>query len=683
MSFAVPLAWALLAIAIPIIALYVLKVRLRRVKVSTNLFWKQVYEEKPPRAWWQNLRHLLSLLAQLLILLMLVSAVADPFFHWQSKQARRLVVVLDTSSSMKATDEYPTRFESARAAVHRLLDGLRFRDEVAIVAAGSRPEVVLGMASHTPTLRRALDSVQASDNTGCLTDAILLGQRLIGQHPAGEILVFSDGCQTDEESGGQSSETAKSETKPVDETPLARVQFFNFATAAGNVGITQFQTRRSLVDPIGYQILVSVQNHSNVPVQGRVELTLSGSPIDVLPLQLQPDELWIRTLEKTSLAGGPLEAKLVELTRLQPETTSGSSAATTPPAAGNASGINALTTDDQAWAMVPPRQVQNVLIVTPGNLFLQKVFEANPLVNLTVTDVLPTAWPTDAIIVLHRQMPANVPAGRVLVIDPETDTDLWTIGDLIQNPIITEQDAQSPLMTHIRMDNVLIPDARRLTFSNPIQSLASTLDGDSILTVVPRTEGHCLVLGVNLERSDLAFRTAFPILVTNALAWFAGQSGEVDRSWNAGQIASLSSDNFPTEASSFTLQSPSNRLSAVVGSQVGPLDEVGMWRIVVGDAEAQSKNANQVDPSQLVLQWLPVNLSDAAESDLRPRRPSGDSAGGESAGDASATMDSSASGRSSSWFSGWLSRPLWFYLAMMATFFVAAEWVLYQRRWIS
>ncbi|MDP1562961.1 MAG: BatA and WFA domain-containing protein [Pirellulaceae bacterium] len=677
MSFAVPLAWALLAIAIPIIALYVLKVRLRRVKVSTNLFWKQVYEEKPPRAWWQNLRHLLSLLAQLLILLMLVSAVADPFFHWQSKQARRIVVVLDTSSSMKATDEYPTRFESARAAVHQLFDGLRFRDEVAIVAAGSRPEVVLGMASHTPTLRRALDSVQASDNNGCLSDAILLGQRLIGQHPAGEILVFSDGCQTDIESSSQLSEASKTETTPTDETQSVRIQFFNFATAAGNVGITQFQTRRSLVDPIGYQILLSVQNHSNIAVQGRVELTLSGSPIDVLPLKLQPDELWIRTLEKTSLAGGPLEAKLVELTRLQPETTSGSSA-TTQPAAGNASGINALTTDDQAWAMVPPRQVQNVLTVTRGNLFLQKVFEANPLVNLTVTDVLPTAWPTDAIIVLHRQMPANVPAGRVLVIDPETDTNLWTIGDLIQNPIITEQDTQSPLMTHIRMDNVLIPDARRLTFPNSVQSLASTLDGDSILTIVPRTEGNCLVLGVNLERSDLAFRTAFPILVTNALAWFAGQSGEVERSWNAGQIASLSPDNFPTEATAFTLLSPNNRLSAVVGSQVGPLDEVGMWRIVTVDAEAQNKNTNQVDQSRPVIQWLPVNLSDSAESDLRPRRLDGDSAGGDSA-----TKDMSASGRSSSWFSGWLSRPLWFYLAMMATFFVAAEWVLYQRRWIS
>ncbi len=72
MLFAVPTALWLAAIALPIIALYILKVRLRRLPVSTNLFWKQIYDEKPPRSIWQQLRHWLSLLAQLLLLRLLV-----------------------------------------------------------------------------------------------------------------------------------------------------------------------------------------------------------------------------------------------------------------------------------------------------------------------------------------------------------------------------------------------------------------------------------------------------------------------------------------------------------------------------------------------------------------------------------------------------------------------------------
>ena len=58
MNFAAPWALALAALAIPIIGFYILKIRLRQVPVSTTIFWQQIYDEKKPRSWWQNLRHL-------------------------------------------------------------------------------------------------------------------------------------------------------------------------------------------------------------------------------------------------------------------------------------------------------------------------------------------------------------------------------------------------------------------------------------------------------------------------------------------------------------------------------------------------------------------------------------------------------------------------------------------------
>ena len=64
-----PLALAWLGLAIPIVIFYILKIRMRRVPVSTTLFWRQIFEEKQPRSIWQKLRHLLSLLVQLAFLL--------------------------------------------------------------------------------------------------------------------------------------------------------------------------------------------------------------------------------------------------------------------------------------------------------------------------------------------------------------------------------------------------------------------------------------------------------------------------------------------------------------------------------------------------------------------------------------------------------------------------------------
>jgi len=125
MSFAVPSALAFALIALPIIVFYILKVRLRQVPISTNMFWKQIFDEKPPRSLWHRFRHLLSLLAQLLLMGLMVLALADPSFSWQMLKARRVVLVIDNSASMQATDVSPTRFDAAIDRAIELADGLR------------------------------------------------------------------------------------------------------------------------------------------------------------------------------------------------------------------------------------------------------------------------------------------------------------------------------------------------------------------------------------------------------------------------------------------------------------------------------------------------------------------------------------------------------------------------------
>src|SRR5688572_32532338 len=125
MNLATPLALAWAALAVPIVIFYILKIRLRRVPVTTTLFWSQIYEEKRPRSLWQQLRHLLSLLLQLLFLMLVVFALADPFWFWEQLQAQRVVLVLDNSASMNATDLAPTRLDAARDRGLRLIRNLR------------------------------------------------------------------------------------------------------------------------------------------------------------------------------------------------------------------------------------------------------------------------------------------------------------------------------------------------------------------------------------------------------------------------------------------------------------------------------------------------------------------------------------------------------------------------------
>jgi hypothetical protein len=654
-------------IAIPIVIFYILKVRLRRVPVSTNLFWNQIFEEKPPKSLWQNLRYWLSLLAQLLILACLVLAIADPILSWQAKGARRVVLVMDISASMQADDIDPTRFEAAKQAAERILDGVREQDQVALLAAGKSPEVVLGMGNHVPSLRRALFDLKPVDTPANLEAAIALAKQLIGDSPNGDssnrqVVVFTDQPQPPIQNPSNDSQPQGSRATA---TPPASidVRYQVFGSNASNVGITQFQTRRSLVDAIGYEILVEVHNASDEPIQCRLEIELEQRPVDILPLKLAANETWSRVLEKTSLEGGVLKASLSQF-----ESDAGE----------DRSSSNKLVVDDVAWAILPARVIQPVMIVSPGNLFLQKVFEANPLVRVTVAKQMPSSWPENTVIVLHKQMPEPLPPNPLFIIDPDTSTSLFQVDGMIDNPLVTEQDKESPLMTHVRLDNVLLPNTKKLIFlTDTAKSVASSVNNEPIFASLMHEDKKAIVLGANLEQSDLAFRTVFPILASNAIAWFSGQSGELSLSISGGEKTTLGSSialasSSDKDREDLWLVSPSLQVRRQSGRTVGPLKETGVWELVQweaapeGESSTGSRSSNRPSVETLrtsgkLLERYTVNLESSSETDLRSPEVT-----------EKASLDST--------IASWFSYPPWYYLAILVGLLLVLEWGMYQRR---
>jgi len=629
MSFLSPLALLGALLAVPIIVFYILKVTLRRVPVSTTIFWRQIFDEKSPRSLWQHLRHLLSLLAQLALLLLLIFALAEPYLRSEVLAARRLIIVIDNSASMRATDVAPSRLEAARQAAEGLITGLRYRDEMAIVTAGGQPGVVCGFTGHERTLRAALAGIQATDGPTQVDAAVALGRRLLAHQEHGQVVVFTDGC------------FEGSEIWAADPA----VDLHVVGTRAGNVGLTNFQVRRSLADPIGYEILTRVANASDEEVKCRLEIDLDDAPVDVIPLTLAPGQEWSRTIEKTSIDGGRLVARI------------------------NHDDI--LPLDNRAEAVLPKRQLQKVTLVTEGNTFLKMALKANPLVDLTTLGKLPEQYDPGVLYVLHRGVPAKMPAANVLVIDPRESTDQWQLGEVLENPIVTKQDPDSPLMRHVRLDNVLMPEARRVTLPEGAQVLASSVTGDPLYFSQSR-EGHkLLLLTVDLDRGDLALRTAFPIMITNALGWFAGEAGELRESLTSGAVTEVE---LPVVAApaALVLASPHGETrplpAGVARATIGPLDECGVWQVrqlTSTPAEPAAKSVEDKAASDKPLIELACNLANRVESDLRVPE--------------SLVEKPQTASLAGSWF----TRPIWFYLVALAWLLAGVEWFLYQRRWIS
>ncbi|HEX3449323.1 MAG TPA: hypothetical protein VHS97_13770, partial [Isosphaeraceae bacterium] len=338
-----------------------------------------------------------------------------------------------------------------------------------------------------------------------------------------------------------------------------------------------------------------------------------------------------------------------------------------------------------AWAILPRRARQKVTLVTPGSLFLEKVFEAIPLIDLDVVKVPPDGMAPAAgaaatgasasITIYDRKVADILPAGHVLVIEPEKSGPLWDLGETIHNPVVAKQDKDSPLMAHIRLDNVLMPEARKLALKLPGKVLAESASGDALYAVLDRPEpaqqGKVVLLTVNLDKSDLPLQTAFPIMVTNLLNWFGGTKGELREALAAGSVAEVELPADKSAESHFVLKSPGGTETPVVvpaGAAkvtVGPLDRTGVWRVLKRSAKglvSAKKGKDAIDPRDVVAE-LACNLADRRESDLRPAVEPADRRPGLAAGLA--------------------VRPIWYYLLASALMLTCWEWFLYQRRWID
>src|SRR5439155_284462 len=110
--------------------------------------------------------------------------------------ARKVVVVMDTSASMKARDAGGTRFAAARAQAASLVSGLGEGAEVMVIESGVQPHVLAPLSRDRERAASAIRSTRPRDLPHRLTDALRTARALVGADPRAEIYVFTDGAVT-------------------------------------------------------------------------------------------------------------------------------------------------------------------------------------------------------------------------------------------------------------------------------------------------------------------------------------------------------------------------------------------------------------------------------------------------------------------------------------------------------
>ncbi len=149
MFWRLPSALLLLAGAIPLILfLHSLRPRGLRVRTTTFFLWERVLREQPlgTRLGWLVRKNLLLIL-QLLAALALIAALADPWLRYFGSPSGDVVVVMDLSASMKATERGVLRFDAARREWLSLIDGLGAGQKMMVIGAGAQPRLLMPFTS--------------------------------------------------------------------------------------------------------------------------------------------------------------------------------------------------------------------------------------------------------------------------------------------------------------------------------------------------------------------------------------------------------------------------------------------------------------------------------------------------------------------------------------------------------
>ena len=681
MNFLSPTSLLLFGLAIPIIALYILKLRRRREPVSTLMFWEELFRERQTTSLFQRLKHLLSLLLQLLFLALLVFAIARPQFAFITKSARQLVLIIDQSASMNAIEEGSeglTRLASAKESALRTVDGLRFMDEMTVISSHTRPVIHIPFTNHQKSLREAINAIQPTDISTNLEPAYDLAYAIAQTKPNPEIVIFSDFQSISEEL------LAKLNSKTeADEDPEIKRRLIRIGEAKDNVGITQFRVRKSLVNAFDYQTLLRVVNASETERQFNVELYFDENLFDVRPYSLAPGESKSEIFSNFAFEGGKLKAVL----DVQ----------------------DALPTDNTAYATLPKRDLIPVLLVTAENPFLQKALAVDEQIKLTVltpaeyeTDVLPVSGNSQEkqpyqVVIFDRYSPPTLGDGNYMFIYPpaassETaNPDLkWNIGGALETPIITDWERTHPILQHVHLENVQIGTAYQVTPPSTAQVLARSFESPVLfIDVTPNRK--IVFAAINILESDLPLRIAFPVIIANTIQWFQQRSEIQEYHLRTGEVLKQRIESVDAtiqpELKTETDSPPDTpKLAKITGpgdkSWEIPIERdallfdqtqrAGFYELKISEAvDATAEDAPPPAVSEPTEEnsgtvWS-VNLADETESHI------GTDPAVEDLLETSLTPGSTAI----------LRYPPWVYLVFLAVGLSVVEWFLYQRRRID
>ncbi|HXN33081.1 MAG TPA: VWA domain-containing protein [Polyangiaceae bacterium] len=610
------------AVGFGVLVLYILKLRRRVAAVPFSPIWERILRDKEATTLFSKLKRLLSLLLQLALLALLVLALGDPRAADSLLAGRTVVVLVDASASMQATDVSPNRLAVAKDEARKLIVGLGGADRMLVAQMDAMVTPLGPLSSDTSALERELDAIHATDTRADFPRALRFATDVLRGYSRGEIVVVSDGAL------GEASDASG----PV-QLGGAKLSYAKVGKDAKNVGITQFSVRRYPLDKSRYEVMLELTNTGPDIEDIELQLVGDGALVDLTKLRLRPGERLPRFYPQLSGASRTLEAKIARADGTRDD----------------------LAADDHAYALLPERHRAKVLVVTEGDTYLDAALLLDGY--LDVTDVAPKGYAVaiakgdwDAVI-FDRVTPAEMPKTNALYLDPRGPGAPVKVDRELKQPGFDKIERRHPAIRFLALDDVNIALGHRLVPEVGDKVLGAADRGASPILVAGTRGGHKFVaMGFDVRDSDLPLRVAWPLFVLDCIDWFTNEDAQYLSSLRTGDVWRLPVGETVAQASIKLLPGGASQSVPVHEGRAVLLGEhSGFYELTAGGETTT----------------FAANLLDASESAIAPQDKV--LVGGKEAGAVEG-------------FHAGVRREIWIYLLLAAALLSALEWATYHRR---
>lgn len=512
-------------LVIPLILLYLLKPKPKRIRFPTIMFIKRLEETKRFSSFLNRFVKDPLLLIQIAMLVILALAMANPYALMEKPkfEVEAIAIVIDGSASMQAADVNPTRFATAVEKAKEIISNVGEESKVSLIIAENIPITILNNGD-TKKAISLLDRVTCGDTPSNTADALILAKDVLSESRLKKTAyLISDFSKADGD---------VLTSRRILKLNGINVQFIRLNNEGSNTGIVDIEAKRVSMNRNVVYLTYTIRNYdeSEHEIASKVYIDGTVSSMETKTIKPLSEELFYVNSSVTN------NRHLITI-----EVPNG----------------GMLAVDDTGYAVIPQLRTYKTMLLTSGDSdkFVSYAIEAqlNNRLRTVEPPVIPSLSEFDTIVVggikkenilpgTFRDIKNFVESGKSLIIIASPDLagmedqnfeELMPVK--LKEMVNSEKNVKSTnheILNDVSLENVVVKRYYKAEKKENATVIAET-EGNPMIAYWNYGKGKVAYIGINPSKdwSNMHYSSSFPIFWSQLISYI-NQRDELVRSLN-------------------------------------------------------------------------------------------------------------------------------------------------------